>query len=178
MKNLEKNALPHYDTSDNETGCCPRFNPEGWDEAELHFENKPFVRAETKSIFHIPMNMGSVFSKTFRDIEKAGAHSDDDFIVLSRDLSNWKGEHFFSVTGDVPGHESIRISGDFITKVFEGPFRNMGSWEREVESFVASRGMATPKTYYFYTTCPKCAKVYGKNYVVAIAEVEPVPTPA
>jgi len=24
----------------------------------------------------------------------------------------------------------------------------------------------------WYTTCPKCAKVYGKNYVVTIAEVE------
>jgi len=25
--------------------------------------------------------------------------------------------------------------------------------------------------YFFYTTCPKCAKKYGKNYVVILAEV-------
>jgi hypothetical protein len=25
--------------------------------------------------------------------------------------------------------------------------------------------------YFFYTTCPKCAKHYGKNYVVAVAKV-------
>jgi hypothetical protein len=172
---MKTNALPHYDISDNETGCCPRFNTEGWDEVELHFEDKPFVKAETKSILHIPTNMGAVFSQTFTDIEKAGAHSDDDFIVLSRDESNWKGEHYFSVTGDVPGHEMIRISGDFVTKVFEGPFRDIGKWEKEMESFVASRGEKAKKMYYFYTTCPKCAKVYGKNYVVAIAKVEPVP---
>jgi hypothetical protein len=28
------------------------------------------------------------------------------------------------------------------------------------------------KWYMWYTTCPKCAKKYGKNYVVVIAEIE------
>ena len=27
------------------------------------------------------------------------------------------------------------------------------------------------KIYVFYTTCPKCAKVYGKNYTVLLAKV-------
>ncbi|MHC1707784.1 MAG: hydrolase [Bacteroidales bacterium] len=27
------------------------------------------------------------------------------------------------------------------------------------------------KTYFYYTTCPKCAKAYGKNYVVSLVEV-------
>jgi len=26
--------------------------------------------------------------------------------------------------------------------------------------------------FFYYTTCPKCAKHYGKNYVVAFAEVQ------
>ena len=26
-------------------------------------------------------------------------------------------------------------------------------------------------TYFFYTTCPRCAKHYGKNYVVGVAKV-------
>jgi hypothetical protein len=25
--------------------------------------------------------------------------------------------------------------------------------------------------YFFYTTCPKCAKKYGKNYVVILAQI-------
>ncbi|MGD9980573.1 MAG: hydrolase [Hyphomonadaceae bacterium] len=28
------------------------------------------------------------------------------------------------------------------------------------------------RIYLFYTTCPKCAKAYGKNYVVAVAQLE------
>ncbi len=28
-----------------------------------------------------------------------------------------------------------------------------------------------PELYFFYTTCPKCAKAYGKHYVVLFAQV-------
>jgi hypothetical protein len=44
---MQTNALPKYDQSVNTTGCCPRFDPTGWDGAELHFREKPFLRAET-----------------------------------------------------------------------------------------------------------------------------------
>jgi len=34
-----------------------------------------------------------------------------------------------------------------------------------------SEGRMVKKVYFFYTTCPKCAKAYGKNYVVVLAQV-------
>ena len=67
---MDVNATPAFDKSDNPTGCCPRFNPEGWDDQELHFVDKPFVRASTLSLFHVPLNMGSVFAKTWAAIER------------------------------------------------------------------------------------------------------------
>ena len=169
---METNALPHYDMSDNPTNCCPRFKPEGWDEQELHFKDKLFVKAATRSIFHIPLNMGSVFPKTFEAIEKADAQDMDQFIVLSYDPSAWRSEHYFSVNRDVPQQEMVRMSGDFLTKVFEGPYKNAPKWEKEMEAFVKSRGKEVKKTYFFYTTCPKCAKFYGENYMVAVSELE------
>ena len=168
---MKTNALPKYDMSDNATGCCPRFQPEGWDDQELHFEDKLFVRAKTKSVGHIPMNMGSVFGKTFKAIEKNGAHSDDDFIVMSRELSAWSAEHLFSVTKDVPGQDMVRLSGDFVTKVFEGPYKEMPGWHEQAAQTLKERGKEPADIYFFYTTCPKCARTYGKNYVVALTEV-------
>ena len=106
---MEINALPKYDMSDNPTNCCPRFNTEGWDEQELHFKDKLFVKAKTRSIFHIPINVGSVFPKTLGAIDKAHAMGEDEFIGLSHDRSVWTGEHFFSVTKDVPGQEMLRL---------------------------------------------------------------------
>ena len=67
---MKENRLPIYDANDIPTGCCPRFKTEGWDEQELHFKNKLFVKATTRSLFHIPINMNRVFPKTFKQIEK------------------------------------------------------------------------------------------------------------
>lgn len=70
---MEINTLPKYDMTDNPTGCCPRFDPDNWDGQDLHFQDKLFVRTRTRSLAHIPLNMGSVFKRTFKAIEKAGA---------------------------------------------------------------------------------------------------------
>lgn len=168
---MKTNALPKLDQSDKPTGCCPRFKPEGWDGQELHFRNKLFVKARTRSLFHIPLNMGRVFPKTFRAIENAHASREDNFIVLSCDPSAWSGEHYFAVTKDVPGQQMVRMSGDFLTKVFEGPYRDAPKWEKQLKEAVRAQGKETKGSYFFYTTCPKCAKFYGKNYVVGVAEI-------
>lgn len=169
---MQINTLPKYDNSDNPTNCCPRFNPEGWDKQELHFKDKLFVKAKTRSIFHIPLNMGAVFPKTFKAIENADAQNMAQFIVLSYDPSAWQSDHYFSVTKEVPDQEMVHMTGDFLTKVFEGPYKNAPIWEKEMKSVVNSEGKQLKKTYFFYTTCPKCAKFYGKNYMVAVAELE------
>jgi len=38
-------------------------------------------------------------------------------------------------------------------------------------AFVKSKGNEARKIYFFYTTCPRCAKFYGKNYTVLVAEI-------
>ena len=169
---MRTNALPAYDASDNPTGCCPRFNPEGWDDRELHFEDKLFVKAKTKSVGHVPTDMGPVFERTFAAIEQAGALDENDLIVLSRDVSSSEAEHFFSVSKLVPKETMERLSGDYVTKVFEGAYENAPQWERHVVTELQLRGLQAGKVFFFYTTCPKCAEVYGKNYVVLVAETK------
>lgn len=169
MHVMEANRLPDYDMNDNPTGCCPKFKPEGWEDQELHFKNKPFVKVKTQSFFHMPINMGQVFLRTSKAIEKAGAMDDHQFIVLTDDQSAWSSDHYFAVTKDVPGEEMVYLDGDYITKVFEGPYKNAPKWYDEMKHYVEHKGRKTEKVYFFYTTCPKCAKVYGKNYVVAVA---------
>jgi hypothetical protein len=40
-----------------------------------------------------------------------------------------------------------------------------------MKTYVESEGKELKNLYYFYTTCPACAKVYGKNYTVLLAAV-------
>lgn len=149
---MEPNRLPEYDMSDNPTGCCPRFKPEGWDEQELHFKDKPFVKARTVSFLHMPVNMGSVFSKTSKKIEKAKAMDEHQFIVLTEDKSKWESEHYFAVTRDVPDGEMVYLSGDYMTKVFEGPYKDVAKWYGDMENYVNKKGKKAEKIYFFYTT--------------------------
>ncbi len=169
---MQTNALPHYDDSFNTTGCCPRFNPEGWDGQDLHFDKKPFVRAFTKSLMHVPINMGSVFARVNENIQEDGAYSADNYIVLSRDLSPYQAEHLFAATAPVPEEEAVTLSGHFVTRVFEGPYRATKGWHKEMQELAQTKGGSGKDVYFFYTTCPKCAKAYGKNYVVGVARVD------
>jgi hypothetical protein len=131
---------------------------------------KPFVKASTISLFHMPLNMGSTFARTWDAIRSA--HADDGgFLVLSHDDSAWHAEHLFAVAKDLPGAEMVQLSGNFLTKVFEGPYSDAKKWCTEMERYVQAKGKALDTLYFFYTTCPKCAKHYGKNYVVGVAKV-------
>lgn len=167
---MKINELPRYDDSVNTTGCCPRFNPEGWDGQELHLQDMKVVRATTRSAMHVPLDMEHVFGRVQRHIDQAGAEPGERFIVLSRDDSQFRRTHLFSVSKDVPDEEMSTLSGDFITKVFEGSFAETRRWYGEMQAVVRSRGHVPGDIYFFYTTCPECAKAYGKNYVVGVAE--------
>ncbi len=167
---METNQLPPYDRADNPTGCCPRFNPAGWDDQLLHFENKPFVRASTISMFHVPLNMGNVFQKTFAAIQRAHAEGGG-FAVLSHETSAWHAEHLFAVNHDVPAADMVHLSGDFITKVFDGPFSEARTWCEQLRRSAEGKGKRPGDIYFFYTTCPRCAKTYGHNYVVGFVQV-------
>lgn len=169
---MKTNETPFNDQSHNSTGCCPKFNAEGWDGQTLHFKDKPFVRAKTISVAHVPLNMGRVFGRVLGKIDAAKAVDPAHAIVLSRDLSAFSGEHLFAVEADVPGEEKITLSGDFLTKVFEGPFSKMGAWQEEMQALAKSKGRDAKAVWFYYTTCPKCAKVYGKNPVVGLVELE------
>ena len=92
-------------------------------------------------------------------------------MVLSDENSLWGSDVYIEVTKDIPGANMATISGTFLSKVFEGSYRNMRNWIEEMKRCVTAKGKNLSKLYFYYTTCPKCAKKYGKNYVVILAQV-------
>jgi hypothetical protein len=122
------------------------------------------------SFLHIPLNYGAVMTRLGAAIEAAGAVPENR-VILTDENSLWGADVYIEVTRDVPGASMETISGTFISKVFEGPFSNMRTWIEGMKTFVQGRGKVLQKMYFFYTTCPKCAKKYGKNYVAILARV-------
>jgi hypothetical protein len=150
--------------------CCPRFDPEPWDGKELRWHDKRFVKDRVTSFLHIPLNFGAVMKRNVALIEAAGA-APETMVVLCDENSLWGADVYIEVTKDIPGATVARISGTFLCKVFDGPYRNMWQWIEEMKAFVRTKGKDIQQLYFFYTTCPKCAKKYGKNYVAILAQV-------
>jgi hypothetical protein len=150
--------------------CCPRFDPAPWDAKEITWKEKLFLQTRVRSVLYMPLNFGAVMNRSMATIEAAGANADE-VVILSDDSSPWGANVYIAISKEIPGARTTTLSGTFLAKVFEGPYRNMRNWIRETESFVKSKGKAIRKRYFFYTTCPKCAKKYGKNYVVILAQL-------
>jgi hypothetical protein len=153
------------------TGCCDPFDPEPWKDKEITWNNRLFVKDHVTSFMHIPLNMGSRVTKNMKLIEKAGANAPQQ-LMLSDEKSPWGADIYIDVAKDVPGAQMSTLSGTFLTKGFEGPYNMAGKWAEEMTKYVASKGKTMKRLYFSYTTCPKCAKAYGKNYVVLFAQVQ------
>lgn len=154
--------------------CCPRFNPNPWDGKTHQWKNKKFIKEDMIQFFHmpIPWMIGKMISRMWKKANDAGAAPKlKDFLWLSYDPSPWKAEHYIHVTKSVPNAENVKISGTFISKVFDGPFNNVPAWIRKMDDYLLSRGKVAKKYYFYYTTCPKCSKKYGHNYVVMFAKI-------
>ncbi len=156
----------------NDEICCPRFDPEPWDAKTITWQGKRFLQDRVTSIFHFPLNYSAVMARNI-DVLRATGAGTPGRVILTDENSLWGADVYFEVCKDIPGAKMTSISGTFLCKVFEGPFRNIGKWIDEMKAWVASQGKTFSKLYFYYTTCPNCAKKYGKNYVVILADITP-----
>ncbi len=156
--------------SNQETGCCPKFDPQPWEEKVITFKEKLFLKDHINSIFHLPLNFGEVMRRNMGKIEKADAVSAEQ-LVITDEKSLWGADVFIAVDKEVPQADMKKISGTFLTKVFVGPYKNMGRYIKAMKAYVKSQNKKLEKLYFYYTYCPKCAKTYGKNYTVILAQV-------
>ncbi len=119
----------------------------------------------------MPINMGSVMTKTFGAIQGAKAETTEQYLILSKDISSWKSDHYFLVASDVPSYENLALNGNYYAKVYDGAFKELPKWMNEFEELLKSRGYSSHDMMAFYTTCPKCAIHYGHNYIVLFSKV-------
>jgi hypothetical protein len=150
--------------------CCPPFDPAPWQDRWITLDGKQFVKDRVRSFLRIPLNFGAVMVRNMAAIQQAGAEAPG-MLLLSDENSLWGADVYLEVAKEVPGAEMASISGTFLTQAYEGPYRNIPQWIGDMKQRVEAKGKALKKLYFYYTTCPKCAKKYGKNYVVLFAQV-------
>jgi hypothetical protein len=154
----------------NENECCPKFDPAPWDGVLFEWNKKKFIKEKVTTFMYMPMNFGGVMKK-FNEKVRAARASISDWMCLSDHTSKWNMNVYVAVDKEIFNAENITLSGKFLSKVYEGPFQDTGKWCKDFEQFAQGKNMSISKLYMWYTTCPKCVKKYGKNYVVIVSEV-------
>jgi hypothetical protein len=163
-----KLSQTRYDNT--ETGCCARLDAARWNEQRVTWHDRPFLRDHVRAFLHVPLNFGAVMKRDHAAVEAAEGYPEDP-IWLSEEVSPWGSDVLLATDRDIPGVRMDKLSGTFLTKVFEGPYRDAGEWVRRMREYVTSQGEIVEKLYFFYPTCPDCAKKLGTNQVVLFAKV-------
>ena len=161
--------------------------------------DKTFVVDGTYCLFYIPLGFGKAVRRAISKIEHSKTQvPKEDFMILSNCHSPWWSDILVSTSKDqdVEGAKVAKISGSFVAKAYEGEYSNMGKWAKEVQELVVKvrqdmtslekecsdkniivqkqgeqHEKDTEKILFYYPTCPKCARKYGKNYVVIFARI-------
>ena len=168
--------------------CCPKFDPSLYTDENCNsktktitWQNKPFVKDGTYCFFYIPLAFGRAVTRATTKISNANAECPkEEFMILSDCQSPFYSNIYLSISKDrdvIEGAQIENISGRFLAKVFEGEYRDM--WVDEMKDIVkekredntAADNNDDLKMYFYYPTCPKCSKEYGKNYVVIMAKI-------
>jgi len=153
--------------------CCPDVDMERWDGKTHVWKDKLFLQDNTIQFMHIPLNMGGVVRRMMKKVEEAGAATAlDDFLMLAYDPSPWKSEIHVNVTKDVPGGKMVKLSGVFLSKVCDGPYNAAPKFVKEVDAILKGEGKEAKRYYFYYASCPKCAKLKGVNPCVVFAQLE------
>lgn len=157
-------------SSKSDFSCCPEFNPVPWDDQTFIWKERQFIKDKVKTLFYMPLNFGMVMKKLDRMVTSADAIMPD-WMCLSDHTSKWNMDIYLAVDKEISDCENVKLSGTYYCKVYEGPFKNTGIWSKDFEAKAQGKGYSVKKWYMWYTTCPKCAKKYGKNYVVIVGQV-------
>lgn len=158
-----------------QTDCCAEFDPATWDGKVTTWKDKRFIKDSIPQFLHMPFPpmFARKMTRMWEEAQHAGAAPEiGDFLFLTYDPSPWKSELYLAVNKEVPNADNVTLSGEFVSKVFDGPYNAVPEWIKEMDGYLASQGKTAKRYYFYFTTCPKCAKNYGHNYAVVFAETQ------
>ena len=156
--------------------CCPLFHPKKWNGKTFNWENKPFIKASVPTLFHVPFQkmLGKKITELMQKAEtsKKLEENTEDVLLLFNDPHAFKSDIYLSVTDDVPNAKNKKISGTFMAKVFDGPYKAIPKFIKKMDTYLKDQNKKAKDYYIHYSYCPKCAEKFGHNYMVLFAEIE------
>lgn len=150
--------------------CCTPFDPQPWNEQTHEWVHKRFISDSVNCFLNIPLNFGTVMRRLDRKMTESEA-AVPDYLCLSEQISPWKMNVYLAIDKEIPNAATVALSGHFYSQVFEGPYKELSNWQKQFRLKLINKGLPPQNVFTWFTTCPSCAKKYGKNYLVLFAKI-------
>ena len=157
-----------------EKECCPLFDLKSWEKKKrVVWKNKLFIKDSMRTIFHMPFPW--IIKKKITNLCKIGEEHKvipkKDWLMLFKDPSAFKSNLYLTVSKPIKQAHTIKISGKFEARVFDGPYKDVPKFMKQMNSELKSKNLVAKQYYVHYAYCPGCAKKYGHNYMILFAQV-------
>ena len=146
------------------------FDPKKWDKKEVTQKGKLFIKERVFSLFHNPLNFESVIEKNLQKLKDAKAMQKDTIILFDK-KSPFFNNVYINTKKAIPKVHDVKVTGTFLTKVFEGSTKDTKTWIKEMKKYVKLEKQKLKHMYFYYATYPEKENGKGKNYVVLFAEI-------
>jgi len=152
--------------------CCKDIDLSKWNFREVKWNRKPFYVVRYGTFLHIPIGIGKAMVSGM-NIVAGKYHTPYPELWLSKETGLFSAKMLFAVKKANPGDPSIeKLSGTFVTRGFQGPYKNMGNYIRVFNEQVKQKyGRKPIELYFWYANCPKCAKKQGGPKIVIFGRV-------
>tara|TARA_R110002033_G_scaffold166331_1_gene204889 strand:- start:116703 stop:117197 length:495 start_codon:yes stop_codon:yes gene_type:complete len=155
--------------------CCPVFDVEKWNHKEFKWNQKKFIKESIPEFFHIPFPpmIGKRVTKMMKLVEDSACLNQDkkEILLLFKDRSPFIGEIYLSVTDTVPNAKNVMLSGTYMSRVFDGAFKEVPKFIKKMNSYLMEQNKKAKNYYIHYAYCPKCAEKGDHNYMILFAEL-------
>ena len=120
--------------------CCPPFDPAPWDGKVFEWNNKRFIKDSVTTQLYMPLNFGEVIMRMNEKVARAGAEMPD-WLCLSDHISESNMDLYLAVDREVDGAENVTLSGNFLSKVYEGDFEKTGDGAGTLKAMQKAKGL-------------------------------------
>ena len=156
--------------------CCPPFDVQKWDKKTFNWEKEHFIKDTIGTFFHYPFP--PIVRKKITKLRaialhaQATIHDKSEGLILLYDPSPFLSEIHYRVMREVEGADNSEFSGTFVTRVFDGPYKEIPRFMHQMKRYLTERNLTAEKYFIHYAYCPDCAKAHGHNYMVFFAQVQ------
>jgi len=154
---------------DGDKSCCPEFNPKKWDNKKVTWKGKLFLKDKVFSFFGIPLNFDSVIEGNIKKLKESNA-TPKEGVILSEEKSLFSNNIYISTKKALPKSKDVKVTGTFLTKVFEGS-KSKKQCVKEMKEYLALEKQELKNMYFYYPICSNCSKKYGTEHIILFAEI-------